>query len=122
MTTVTLTEFLLARVAEDEAVAGETHGEHRWIEPDDIHGDSWVITEGDVEFVAYMTPDRVLAECEAKRRIVEMHKPYRRIIGVGCDVCIGSAPFPFPDHPCPTLRLLALPYAGHPDYDEEWKP
>ncbi len=24
--------------------------------------------------------------------------------------------------PCVTLRLLALPYAGHPDYQPEWRP
>jgi hypothetical protein len=24
--------------------------------------------------------------------------------------------------PCQTLRLLALPYADHPDYRPEWKP
>jgi hypothetical protein len=24
--------------------------------------------------------------------------------------------------PCPTVRLLALPFAGHPDLQEEWRP
>jgi hypothetical protein len=24
------------------------------------------------------------------------------------------------DWPCPTLRLLALPYADHPGYEPEW--
>jgi hypothetical protein len=24
--------------------------------------------------------------------------------------------------PCWTARLLALPYASHPDYREEWRP
>lgn len=24
--------------------------------------------------------------------------------------------------PCPTLRMLALPYADHPDYRQEWRP
>jgi hypothetical protein len=24
--------------------------------------------------------------------------------------------------PCLTLRLVALPYSGHPDYIEDWRP
>lgn len=26
------------------------------------------------------------------------------------------------DYPCPTVRLLASEFAGHPDYREEWRP
>jgi hypothetical protein len=25
-------------------------------------------------------------------------------------------------YPCDTLKLLALPYADHPDYRDEWRP
>jgi len=47
---MTLTEFLLARIAEDEAD---------------------VPTLG---YTMHLTPERRLAECEAKRRIVELHR------------------------------------------------
>jgi Family of unknown function (DUF6221) len=26
------------------------------------------------------------------------------------------------DYPCPTVRLLAVPFAAHPDYDQAWRP
>lgn len=81
----TLTDFLLARIAEDEA---------------DV---------ADPAAALHYAPDRVLAECEAKRRIVERHS--------GCDeVSYGDT------STCPDARDLALPYADHPDYRPEWKP
>ncbi|MCW2785228.1 MAG: hypothetical protein JWP74_1745 [Marmoricola sp.] len=103
---MTLTEFLLARVAEDEAVAERVY---LWsgagLDDFDELG------------------DRVLAECEAKRRIVEEHAPAEHNPAL-CGTCVVWA-----DQyeasgiylPCLTLQLLALPYADHPDYDKEWK-
>lgn len=58
------------------------------------------------------TPDRVLAECEAKRRIVRLHP---EILGI-CQECANE------QYPCRTLGAVALPYADHPDYREEWRP
>jgi hypothetical protein len=153
---MTLSEFLLARIAEDEEVArtasgGTVIGEpYNW-RPVDT-GDEWApnvdLRNGDVEVlvalrpglprpanvmsgywgqvvslaegaganenlspesdlaahIARHDPARVLAECEAKRRIVEMHA-YQE------------------EHFTPDeLRALALPYADHPDYREEWRP
>lgn len=49
------------------------------------------------EHIVRHDPARVLAEVEAKRRIV-------------FEVAM------------PVLALLALPYADHPDYREEWRP
>jgi hypothetical protein len=68
----------------------------------------------------------VLAEVDAKRRIIAMHAtgdfPYDPDDGPGdyswterCDGC-GEAT------PCLTLRLLALPFAGRPGYRDEWRP
>ncbi|MET0489086.1 MAG: DUF6221 family protein [Acidimicrobiales bacterium] len=52
---------------------------------------------------------RILAECEAKRRIVERHS--------ACDdVSYGDA------STCPDMRDLAAVYADHRDYDEAWRP
>lgn len=49
-------------------------------------------------------PARVLIECEVKRRIVALHA--------------HQEGFFTPDE----LRALALPYADHPDYRQEWRP
>ncbi|MGE5829800.1 MAG: DUF6221 family protein [Micromonosporaceae bacterium] len=75
--------------------------------------------------IARWHPPRALAEVEAARRILDLHE-IRRVTDefegkirpepiVWCDSC---------DEPtwCPTLRLLALPYADQPGYREEWKP
>ena len=96
---LTLTEFLLARIAEDEQAAerGGTHPDPATFARDN-HGYLWV------------QPARVLAECEAKRRIVEL-------VGGG-----SSIHRPGDCQDCDVMRLLALPYADHPDYREEWKP
>ncbi|QIP87619.1 hypothetical protein GLX30_30365 [Streptomyces sp. Tu 2975] len=80
--------------------------------------------------IARHDPARVLVEVEAKRRILDEHQEGT----LGCAVC--AAPEDFDEDsegnaewsraakwwPCPTLRLLALPYAYHPEYREEWRP
>jgi hypothetical protein len=108
--TLTLADFLLARIAEDE---------------------TWAVNAGNdfLPSVEIGSTARVLAECEAKRRIVEWH---RLIDGLdaednpvrGCCNCIASGAVPpyLIAGPCMTSRLLALPYADHPDYREEWRP
>jgi hypothetical protein len=77
----------------DESEAGEAHAK-RW------------------------SPDRVLAEVEAKRRIVDEHSQDDGDPGGVCPTCYGIAPV---DAPCPTVRLLALPYAGRDGWREEWR-
>jgi hypothetical protein len=89
---MTLTEFLLARIAEDEA-------------------DWSVVASRDVVQMLHGKPlaPRMLAECEAKRRIVE-HLGWI-VDNEGRNIVERNV-----------LRLLALPYADHPDYREEWRP
>lgn len=89
--TLTLTEFLTARLDEDEAAA-----RCGW----DEHG-------------PWPTEARVLAEVEAKRRLVELHAPNGR----ECWWCGGDQGGTYP---CENLRILALPYASHADYRAEW--
>ncbi|MBD5786056.1 hypothetical protein IF650_07675 [Cellulosimicrobium terreum] len=93
---MTLTEFLLARIAEDEAAVGSL----------DAAPEPW-------------SRERLLAECTARRRIValayeatgydmtvdlERESDERRDSGVAY---VGDR----------ILRALAVPYASHPDYD-----
>lgn len=97
-----LSEFLLARIAEDEAMARDAQAAN--------------IDTVVHEHIERWDPARVLAECEAKRRIVEEHPPFLR----HCDTCHE---LDGPDvSPCLTLRVLAAVYSDHPDYDEARKP
>lgn len=95
---MTLTEFLLARIAEDEAWATLRRGAGDWRAP---------------------IARRVLVECEAKRLIAALHQTSGDI----ADHCITGVadylPTPAP-YPCPTLRALASVYADHSDYRQEW--
>jgi hypothetical protein len=133
---MTLTEFLLARIAEDEAVARQTNP-HRYDEIDDWdaqtdaedrwgrqpHGQQcgWGLGEGLSDKCKCGYPARVLVECEAKRRIVDYREQ--------CERDRDEAPREARDLFAArllafdaTLRALALPYAGHPGYDEKWRP
>jgi len=105
-----LTEFLTARIAEDEERARSPYLRTVYVGQ----------TRADV---------RELAECDAKRRIVTEHATIDA--GQWGDACGRCADWITPaagypeantvDAPCATLRLLALPYADHPDYDQTWR-
>ncbi|MER7047743.1 DUF6221 family protein [Streptomyces jumonjinensis] len=75
--------------------------------------------------VARWDPERVLAEVDAKRRMLDVHRRvHRRSTGSAGGInedCAICDHFPA-QYPCGTLRLLALPYAAHPDYQEAWRP
>jgi hypothetical protein len=112
--------FLLARFAEDEAAARSV-----WERDADVRAMVDV-----PECVAPYAPARVLAECEAKRRILKEHSNdygdcatcYEGDDGAcGDPECCGSPSTVMKRWPCPTVRLLALPYASHPDFNPEWK-
>lgn len=62
-------------------------------------------------------PARVLAEVDAKRRILAIHRRYVDEPGQACLGCAGGIEW----EACPIVPLLALPYQEHPDYPEEWK-
>lgn len=115
-----LDEFLRARLDEDEAAVRDWQESYSPHHP--LLGD----------------PARVLAEVEAKRRILELHEPQvitwpkadnvnpyveQHCIECGTGTQSGGpgdpGDFEPVDWPCPTLRLLALPYADHPEYPEE---
>jgi len=135
---VILTEFLLARIAEDEVVAmallRDLEGQ---IEAEGFAADErgpftparmlaaqlWAHYDGQTRWrnfargqhiATLAAPARALAECEAKRQIVDQW------------LCR------YDDNPRhvdqetldarDTLCALALPYADHPDCRKEWKP
>ena len=114
---MTLTEFLLARIAEDEsfslsALAGASNYDQATIK---WH---WIVahSRGSMWHPTPATPARVLVECKAKKAIVAEHRS-----DIGADPCDAhDASMETTD--CDTLRFLALPYADHPDYQPEWRP
>ena len=130
----TLTDFLLARIAEDEAVALAAQGEPtEYSTLGFLQGSA--LSPGD-RIVAH--PARVLAECEAKRRIVELHAegvdydPNGFRFSTGCEECVGLELRTFAGQtarleqpygkrwPCPTIRALAAIYSDHDDFRPEW--
>lgn len=122
-----LTEFLLARITEDESKA--RHAAHLYGRPPGIPGGATyhelAYPRGHLPVVAYAhasrwEPARVLAECEARRKIIELHA----LSGDSCSTC-GDGHDGYGDlyqrYPCETLRALALPYANRPGWREDWK-
>lgn len=119
--TLTLTDFLLARLVEDEviaraAVAGPWEFENA---PD---GFPPMVTTStgiavadtfdkprlpDAAHIARHNPARVLADVAAKRRIVELLGP---VANVGRGINGGEV-----------ALALAQPYADHPDFREAWR-
>ena len=157
-----LVTWLRAQLDEDERVAGSaTSGPWTNDDPlarDGVYSpaiDGFVVdceyvymgpfTVHNATHIARHDPNRVLAEVEAKRRILDLH-PHQRFaeppwLGeprpalvedpryVGCSTCNNrTSPFDATHqevHPgwwCETVRLLALPYAANPGYDESWRP
>lgn len=126
-----ITEFLEARVAEDEALARAAlvgmHGEHKdaWDYGGYVLGAERDSTPKQDEFITTWWPQRVLAECATKRVIVVEHELAERSNGirtsVGCVLCNYDRDYGWEeDGPCKTLRAIASAYSGHPDYQQEW--
>jgi hypothetical protein len=105
---MTLVEFLLARIADDEA---DNATERIPIPPDrDPATGEWMTVPGQPR----VGSSRVLAECEAKRRIVERcQRAYadQGIYGEDSQEELAGH----------ILRLLALPYADHESFKPEWR-
>lgn len=122
----TLSAWLLAQLAADEAEAREALAErkrvryiegHSAAEPDfvDFGLDAWPDAGVPAVLVGC---ERVLAECAALREVVALHGEGGRGNRV-CRTCMeGYCPEP-EDYPCPTLRALVGIYADR-DGAERW--
>lgn len=116
-----IVEFLRARIGEDEKdILPRADGRKR------RESGGW-------------SRKRRMAECEAKRRIIERHqstevldhwefgctcgfRDHRKSECVACgNTTYDEGELTRPFGPCPDIRLLALPYADHPDFDETWR-
>lgn len=144
---MTIVEFVLARVDEDEKVA-RTVGNLRAVSITGFPGryimdlDTGAREEVSIDLLraglierwhthaANHPPSRTLAECQAKRAIVARHVPseskYPSPSGSRCDACSDTQHdgwwYEETPWPCPTLRYLAAVHSEHPDYQPEWAP
>ena len=106
----TLTEFILQRIAEDEATAEHAR---EGLAAMNAHALQVMGRE------AY-DPARVLAECEAKRGAIEAAWGDHLQIEGEWGSCRGRRALEEAnDYPAVVL-WLALPYADHPDFDPDW--
>lgn len=101
---MTIVEFLLERLAEDEADAKQLITEFPSLTAA-LHGPRQTKALPKLEIGAA----RVLLATQAKRRIVDRLAPLSEVeTGCMCDTCL-------------TLRDLAFPYIGHADFRDQWR-
>ncbi len=118
---LSLPDFLLARYAEDQALAlaAQTESSTPWWDQEgtlkaaDQHSIAGYAGETTSPHIVRHDPARVLADIEAKRRIVG------RFFAAEADRG-GTSDIEETLHD--VLQDLALPYVCHPDFREEWKP
>ncbi|AIY16146.1 hypothetical protein GUY44_11990 [Pimelobacter simplex] len=131
---MTITEFLLARIAEDESGArkagtysaqwsvGDEFNETVLLAADDQFGHTFDSAYGQIApHIAKWNPARVLAECEAKRLAINAAwNDHERIEGewgtcksIEQMDALGDVP--------EVVTALASVYADHPDYRDEWR-
>ena len=80
--------------------------------------DGDVVAVSDADHIVRWDPARVLAEVDAKRRILDLHHAEDGC----CYTCSDKRGDSAERAPCPTVCLLALPMAGRDGYREEWRP
>lgn len=118
--TATIADFLLARIDEDEAVAragvsGQADPENGWGyggfgSPNALTPHVGIIHERvQADHITRWHPARVLAECAAKRAIVESWREADKMYGGDAGAYMDGV-----------LRALASVYDDHPDYDPAW--
>ncbi|MFC5749721.1 DUF6221 family protein [Actinomadura rugatobispora] len=128
-----LVEFLRARLAKDEQIARACSGASWTASPSGtVHldpagggepsGSGFVASVENgayAEFIARYDPDRALQEVAARRRIVDDYEKGAWVLEQGQRTEAAEAA-----HAArlAVLRLLALPYAHHPEYRQEWRP
>ncbi|WP_030917351.1 DUF6221 family protein [Streptomyces sp. NRRL B-24720] len=122
-----LVQFLRDRLDEDELTAkaadpglGNLLSQVEYLDDE---------VQADERHIARHDPARVLREVDAKRGMIEIHTVVGGFededmtdLGLGCSECGYSAEYSDQGGWCDTVRLLAVPYADHADYQQEWTP
>lgn len=131
---MTITEFLNARLDEDERAARFAFADHNDAGPEWAEVRSGAVSVGDHEdelitfdagisrHIVRQDPARALREITAKRAIFALHEPN----GDYCSTCLESESdlygAEYEEAPCLNVRHLAAVYSDHPDYRQEWAP
>lgn len=106
---MSIADWLLEQIAADE-------GEANYLANTGVQGTQY----GSVNTALSHVIDIVRQDAEARRRIVELHGWTSWSSGSFdvdlCNECRDQKA------PCPTLKLLALPYADRAGYEEAWRP
>lgn len=118
-----LTTWLLEQISEDDSVAREQRRFEQYVE-----GTGRLFSTSHA--IVSMAPHRAVAEHEAKRLILAIHRRAGSLYSgdrddprcVGCGFDSDEEPVTTHVEQCPILRALALPYADRPGYREEWRP
>ncbi|MFA1548380.1 DUF6221 family protein [Actinomadura chokoriensis] len=122
-----LVEFLRARLARDEQIARDC-ASAPWrataagtinIDTDGPAHVAKAENDAHAEHIARHDPARTLAEAAALRQIVDDYEKHAWILDQGHRTPELEAAQNVRES---VLRLLALPYAAHPAYQEEWRP
>jgi hypothetical protein len=120
-----LTRFVGGRLNEDESIAQSAIDEH---EPGFVWGHD---DTADARQAARWNPWRVLGSCVGKRLMLSAHQDVGPGVAHGpgvedvhlghtCSTC-GNAENAVA-WPCNTLRILALDWVEHRDYQSQWRP
>ncbi|MFJ9374419.1 DUF6221 family protein [Streptomyces sp. NPDC101455] len=128
-------QWLVKQFDEDERIARRVESSWRQI------GETGVIVASDgnraeecangnwtgiAEHIVEHDPERVLREVAAKRQLVQAHAKDDHFDG--CTICdsgnnsCGCMCGSHWTYPCDTIKILALPYADRPGYQEAWRP
>ncbi|QBI56755.1 DUF6221 family protein [Streptomonospora litoralis] len=129
---MTITEFLNARLHEEQQWAIHLERNARnYLRAENLREVRGRARQTTVAWDPYAEfAQRVYRSVTGQLRILEEHPQTRGWDGDGvdnpiCETCArddrdgGQDGDPYP---CTTLRLLALPYADHPHYQQEWAP
>lgn len=131
-----LLDFIRARLDDGEAFARNAFGEHNnavadwrelWSGAVQVGPHEDPIETQDSQITRHIIchdPTRMLAEVTAKRRIVELAEEATGLdMQVDNEFRVGSRDSEAEPYVGDLiLRLLALPFADHPDYDDSWRP
>lgn len=87
------------------------------------HDDGGIGTLADAEFIADNDPAWVLADVAAKRRILDwLEEDARFDMPAAKAQAASREEWYLITVARTTIKLMALPYASHPDYDPAWSP
>jgi hypothetical protein len=118
-----LVEFLRARLDEERAEVAALHKGcmERWYSAQELFKGWGPLDWDEAEHIATYGPGRMLAEVDAKRQLIDERADAVDLPGDPGDDEPEYA-YGYARALDDALRLLALPYAGHPDYRQEWRP